>query len=138
MSCDTDLSLIQSGDCCESDGTTCELSPYTHGSRENRVSPHPWPLPQALYNAHVSLSRLIWTLFVVFTLFHLLANHRAVSVVTMETLNQERLHLLMSMYLTTGVVPTVDKVNAREPILSSIIIIVTSIPPSLPLIHLLP
>ena len=33
---------------------------------------------------------LVWGLFVVFTGLHLLANHRAVSVVCMETLNKNR------------------------------------------------
>lgn len=63
--------------------------------------------------------RLVWTLFVVFTLLHLLANYRAVSVVSMETLNKARLHLLISTYLGTGRVPSVKAVNVREPILSS-------------------
>lgn len=62
--------------------------------------------------------RLVWTLFIFFTLCHLLANHRAVSVVSMETLNQGRLHLLMELYLSKGTVPTVDRINFREPILS--------------------
>ena len=33
---------------------------------------------------------LVWSLFVVFTMLHLLANYRAVSVVCMETLNKNR------------------------------------------------
>lgn len=60
---------------------------------------------------------MVWTLFVLFTAFHLLANYRAVSVVAMETLNKARLHLLMTSYLSTGAVLSVSKVNAREPIL---------------------
>lgn len=68
----------------------------------------------------MSLSRLVWTLFVVFTLFHLLANYCAVRVVTMETLNQTRLHLLMITYLRTATVPSVEEVNAREPILTCV------------------
>ena len=62
--------------------------------------------------------RLVWTLFVVFTVLHLLANHRAVSVVSMETFNKARLHLVMKSYLSTTTIPIVNKVNAREPILS--------------------
>lgn len=62
-------------------------------------------------------TELVWTLFVLFTILHLLANYRAVRVVTMETLNQARLHLVMATYLGTGSVPPVSKVNAREPIL---------------------
>ena len=33
---------------------------------------------------------LVWSLFVVFTMLHLLANYKAVSVVCMETLNKNR------------------------------------------------
>ena len=60
--------------------------------------------------------RLVWSLFVVFTILHLLANYRAVSVVSMETLNKSRLHLVMSTYLRTGRIPEVAWVNAREPV----------------------
>ena len=52
-----------------------------------------------------------------FTAFHLLANYRAVRVVTMETLNKTRLHLLITTYLSRGTVPSVRDVNRREPIL---------------------
>ena len=71
-----------------------------------------------------------------FTLLHLLANYRAVSVVCMETLNKNRshslyhltllersmlcvyrLHIVISDYLSTGRVPTPATVNAREPII---------------------
>ena len=58
-----------------------------------------------------------------FTLLHLLSNYWAVSVVTMETLNKGRLHLLVSTYLNTGSVLSVRKINAREPILSRMYII---------------
>lgn len=60
---------------------------------------------------------LVWGLFVVFTMLHLLANHRAVSVVCMETLNKNRLHIVMTDYLSTGSVSTPTSVNAREPII---------------------
>lgn len=62
---------------------------------------------------------MIWLLFICFTTFHLVANHRAVSVVAMETLNKNRLHLVMSHYLSTRDVLPVKLVNAREPILTS-------------------
>lgn len=52
-----------------------------------------------------------------FTAFHLSANYRAVRVVTMETLNKARLHLLVTTYLIRGTVPSVREVNNREPIL---------------------
>jgi hypothetical protein len=50
-------------------------------------------------------------------MLHLLANHRAVSVVCMETLNKNRLHIVMTDYLSTGSVSTPTSVNAREPII---------------------
>jgi hypothetical protein len=62
--------------------------------------------------------RLVWSLFVVFTVLHLLANHRAVSVVCMETFNKSRLHIVMADYLATGTVPGPASVNAREPIIT--------------------
>lgn len=65
----------------------------------------------------VPLSRLVWTLFFLFTAFHLLANYEAVRVVTMETLNKARLHILMTSFLSMGTIPSVGVVNAREPIL---------------------
>ena len=64
-------------------------------------------------------SRLTWTLFICFTAFHLIANHRAVSVVALETLNKNRLHILMQHYLASGSGLTVHQVNIREPILTS-------------------
>ena len=58
----------------------------------------------------------MWFLFLVFTILHLLANYCAVSVVSMETLNKSRLHLVVSSYLRTGKVSSVAWVNAKEPV----------------------
>ena len=77
------------------------------------------PPPLSLNPSSLLLSRMIWLLFICFTTFHLVANHRAVSVVAMETLNKNRLHLVMAHYLSAGAVLPVKSVNAREPILSS-------------------
>ena len=66
---------------------------------------------------------MIWILFFCFTTLHLIANHRAVSVVAMETLNKNRLHIAMEHYLSTGTVPPVKQVNANEPILASKIVL---------------
>ena len=68
----------------------------------------------------ILLCRLVWSLFVVFTFFHLYANYKAVSAVKMETLNQQRLHIVLTDYLSTGAVPSPASVNAREPILGGI------------------
>ena len=76
-------------------------------------------LSPSIFPPYPYLSRMIWLLFICFTTFHLVANHRAVSVVAMETLNKNRLHLVMSHYLSTGAVLPVKRVNAREPILTS-------------------
>lgn len=62
-------------------------------------------------------TRLIWLLFSVFTLLHLFANYQAVSVVSMETLNQSRLHLLMKILLSTGAIVTPPIINKQEPLL---------------------
>lgn len=61
--------------------------------------------------------RLIWTLFAVFTCLHLFANYKAVSAVTMETLNQQRLHIVLNDFFSTGSISSPASVNAREPIL---------------------
>jgi hypothetical protein len=60
---------------------------------------------------------LVWFLFVFFTFLHLFANYQAVSVVSMETFNRSRLHLLMKFILSTGNIPTPSLINAQEPIL---------------------
>ncbi|CAI7992683.1 RUS family member 1 [Geodia barretti] len=61
---------------------------------------------------------LVWALFTVFTVLHLWANYMAVSVVCMETFNQNRLHIMMEHYLSTGVVLDPATVNTREPIIA--------------------
>nr|XP_022344974.1 RUS1 family protein C16orf58 homolog isoform X1 [Crassostrea virginica] len=60
---------------------------------------------------------LIWTLFLLFTVLHLVANYSAVSSVVMETLNQARLHILVREYLHSGRVLSLQEVNQREPVL---------------------
>lgn len=64
-------------------------------------------------------TRLVWLLFLVFTLLHLFANYQAISVVSMETLNQSRLHLLMKILLSTGAIVTPPIINKQEPLLRS-------------------
>ena len=66
--------------------------------------------------AHSHL-RLVWLLFFVFTFLHLFSNYRAVSVVSMETLNRNRLHLLMKHLFTNGEVPNPKLINLQEPLL---------------------
>lgn len=63
--------------------------------------------------------RLIWSLFLLFTLLHLFANYSAVTSVVMETLNQARLHILVHHYLQTGEVLSLQEVNYKEPVLWS-------------------
>ena len=67
-------------------------------------------------HTHTHIHRLVWSLFLIFTFFHLLANYKAVSVVKMETLNQNRLHTVISDLLSSGKVPDPASTNAREPI----------------------
>lgn len=63
--------------------------------------------------------RLIWSLFLLFTLLHLFANYSAVTSVVMETLNQARLHILVHHYLQTGRVLSLQEINYKEPVLWS-------------------
>ena len=61
----------------------------------------------------------IWLLFLVFTLLHLFANYRAVLTVSMETFNQNRLHILVNEYLRSGTVLSPRMANLREPVITS-------------------
>ena len=65
--------------------------------------------------------RLVWVLYCVFTTLHLYANYQAVSVVCMETLNGNRLHIIMEDLLNSGQMPQPPWVNKREPLLSSML-----------------
>ena len=56
-------------------------------------------------------------LFFVFTFLHLYSNYRAVSSVVMETINQARMHLLVSEFLSEGRLMTPEEVGHREPVL---------------------
>ena len=58
-------------------------------------------------------------LFVLFTTLHLWANYCAVSALCMETLNKNRLHIVIDCYLRTGTILSPQYANAREPILTS-------------------
>lgn len=60
---------------------------------------------------------LVWPLFVVFTFLHLFANYKAASVVTMDTFNQNRLHLAMRGYLSHGTMLGPKPINGQEPLL---------------------
>ncbi|KAL5467116.1 hypothetical protein EMCRGX_G031301 [Ephydatia muelleri] len=61
--------------------------------------------------------KLVWLLFTIFTCLHLFANYRAASVVTMDTFNQNRLHLAVEGYLRHGKVLGPKPINSREPLL---------------------
>lgn len=58
-------------------------------------------------------------LFILFTTLHLWANYCAVSALCMETLNKNRLHIVIDNYLRTGTILSPHYANAREPILTS-------------------
>ncbi|XP_068750402.1 RUS family member 1-like [Montipora capricornis] len=60
---------------------------------------------------------LTWTLFFIFTFLHLYANFRAVSSVIMETINIPRLHILVTEFLTSGLIMTPQEVSSREPVI---------------------
>lgn len=63
------------------------------------------------------LHSLTWSLFFIFTFFHLYANFRAVSSVVMETVSLPRLHLLVTEFLSTGRIITPEEVGSREPVI---------------------
>ena len=63
------------------------------------------------------LHSLTWSLFFIFTFFHLYANFRAVSSVIMETVSLPRLHLLVTEFLSTGRIITPEEVGSREPVI---------------------
>ncbi len=60
---------------------------------------------------------LIWSLFFVFTFFHLYANYNAVSGVMMDTLNRQRLAIVLEHYLESGKVLGPNEVCKREKVL---------------------
>ncbi|XP_061080051.1 RUS1 family protein C16orf58 homolog [Conger conger] len=57
---------------------------------------------------------LTFALFFIFTVFHLLANYRAVRSVVMETLNEARLSILLHHYLRDGRILSPSEANQRE------------------------
>lgn len=62
------------------------------------------------------LFSLTWSLFFVFTFLHIYANFRAVSSVVMETVSLDRLHLLVTEFLSAGRIMTPEEVGSREPV----------------------
>ena len=63
--------------------------------------------------------RVVWFLFVVFTVLHLLANYIAVTSVVMNSLNRNRFHYLTEAFLKgQGALPP-KKINPMEPIIPS-------------------
>ncbi|XP_066918536.1 RUS family member 1-like [Clytia hemisphaerica] len=60
---------------------------------------------------------LVWFLFILFTFFHLFANYRAVSCVVMETLNMNRLYIVMQHFIEHEAFLSPKQVNKLEPVL---------------------
>lgn len=63
---------------------------------------------------------LIWQLFVIFVIGHLIANYLCVKSVVMNTFNQNRFHLLVENFFNTNVILTPKVVNKLEPVLSTV------------------
>ena len=61
---------------------------------------------------------VVWLVYLCLTVVHLYANYRAVTAVTMDTLNQSRLHAVIHHWLTHRQVLSVSEANRREPVLS--------------------
>lgn len=92
---------------------------YTIDSWTDGVS---YGYSHTLFKPH--LLRFVWTLFFFFTLLHLYSNYKAVSVVSMETLNCNRLHLLMRNLFLNGTISEPSIINREEPLLLSKLLIV--------------
>lgn len=76
-------------------------------------------MPVGMFAAGCVPCRLVWLMFVVFTALHLWANYCAVTVLCMETLNKNRIHIVMKHYYKTGVLLTPEEANALEPVIRS-------------------
>ena len=64
--------------------------------------------------------RLVWLSFVIFTFLHLFANYQAVSCVVMETLNMNRLYIVLKHYYKhQKKILSPKEVNHLDPILGS-------------------
>lgn len=57
---------------------------------------------------------LIWTLFLLMTCLHLFANYKAVKSLVFQTLNKDRLLILLESYEKSGQVPDPQEVNCQE------------------------
>ena len=58
----------------------------------------------------------VWTLFVTMTMLHLFANYKAVTSLIFETLNKDRLLLILDAYCIkkSNKLPTPREINVRE------------------------
>lgn len=63
---------------------------------------------------------LVWILFVLFVVGHLMANYNAVKAVVMNTFNRNRFHIACQEYFRTGRVLSPLKVNKQEPVLYTV------------------
>ena len=77
-----------------------------------------WFLPKRKLT-FIKLS-LIWQLFLLFVIGHLVANYNAVKAVVMNTFNQNRFYILVNNYLNTGEVLNPTVVNKMEPVLYTV------------------
>uniref|UniRef100_A0AAY4DDC4 Uncharacterized protein n=1 Tax=Denticeps clupeoides TaxID=299321 RepID=A0AAY4DDC4_9TELE len=59
---------------------------------------------------------LTFVLFFLFTVLHLVANYKAVRTVVMDTLNKDRLSIVLQQYLHDGQVLSPQEANRREPV----------------------
>ncbi|XP_036369414.1 RUS family member 1 isoform X4 [Octopus sinensis] len=60
---------------------------------------------------------LVFYLFTFFTMLHLYSNYSAIKSVTMETINQSRLCILVQEYLRSSTILNVKDVNMQEPVI---------------------
>ncbi|CAD5217062.1 unnamed protein product [Bursaphelenchus xylophilus] len=57
---------------------------------------------------------LVWILFVLLTITHLIANYKAVSVLEFDVFNENRLKIVANEYVESGRILSIKEANARE------------------------
>ncbi|KAJ3324300.1 hypothetical protein HDV06_000339 [Boothiomyces sp. JEL0866] len=55
-----------------------------------------------------------WTIFILLTIFHVYANFKAVTSLSLKTLNTQRLHIIIQHYMKTGIILNAKQVSSRE------------------------
>jgi hypothetical protein len=87
------------------------------GSQETMVNFTALLVSLVLTPAVADKQNVVWMLFIAFTALHLFANWRAVKAVVMDTLNYNRFHQVVDMYLKGRGISPPEYINPRETLL---------------------